>query len=561
MCAVEAFRYLPDHIEMSRKSFFAATSASPFAVGQFRVESSPRKKSSEELQRNRSRLRGNKSNALQQTQDFFSHRYRTNSAPRIPSSLTSSNGSSRRSSSSASNTSSDQNSPKSRKSGFVTVLNIGGEEKGQCSSTAPFPKPKRKSVSRSSSLGGLSRGQSKRQEAIIRVDEQNTVSVRVNCHRSRSSASDRQPRRALSTVEEDICIYRAPGEDKLGLGLRFVGGSKSSEFVKRLFITETEDFATSPASRVRCSWGAGLAPGDEIISISGRPVGHLTRLECVKALKASPVAVKMRIRHYFKDSSSSGTNSLPRPTFRRRSGSTGNLVTINPKAQNDPVKVKSIDFFEFDPPQRCSSEPSLNLVHPPPSQFRDNEQKPKVNKATVGSSKAIIERSKSRKKAQGQHRSTIVKKPPSTSIFAKKGENLHYDVPKILTIQDGLWMKSGFRPPEAEVYVNLLDDLEDDYSLSLNSEGETDSSINSTVNNMAKVLDPFERLEREFDRSKREGKKLRKPIFFPRSISRDQLELEAAFCFVSANSLERGETLSRGLVNFALIRYKVIDRN
>jgi hypothetical protein len=39
----------------------------------------------------------------------------------------------------------------------------------------------------------------------------------------------------VSSVEEDICIYRLPGE-KLGLGLRFDGGSRASEFVNRLFV-------------------------------------------------------------------------------------------------------------------------------------------------------------------------------------------------------------------------------------------------------------------------------------------------------------------------------------
>ena len=40
---------------------------------------------------------------------------------------------------------------------------------------------------------------------------------------------------SVSSVEEDLIIYRLPG-DKLGLGLRFDGGAKASEFVQRLFV-------------------------------------------------------------------------------------------------------------------------------------------------------------------------------------------------------------------------------------------------------------------------------------------------------------------------------------
>ena len=40
---------------------------------------------------------------------------------------------------------------------------------------------------------------------------------------------------SVSSVEEDLVIYRLPG-DKLGLGLRFDGGAKASEYVQRLFV-------------------------------------------------------------------------------------------------------------------------------------------------------------------------------------------------------------------------------------------------------------------------------------------------------------------------------------
>jgi C-terminal processing protease CtpA/Prc len=82
-------------------------------------------------------------------------------------------------------------------------------------------------------------------------------------------------------VEEDLIIYRLPG-DKLGLGLRFEGGAKASEVVQRLFVQSCAP--NSPSAKTKCTWGY-LSEGDEVISISGKIVRRMTRVDCVKALK------------------------------------------------------------------------------------------------------------------------------------------------------------------------------------------------------------------------------------------------------------------------------------
>lgn len=61
--------------------------------------------------------------------------------------------------------------------------------------------------------------------------------------------------------EEEVEVYRLPGE-RLGFGLKFEGGNKTSERVRRLFIQSCAD--QSPASRANCSWGH-LGEGDEVI--------------------------------------------------------------------------------------------------------------------------------------------------------------------------------------------------------------------------------------------------------------------------------------------------------
>ena len=62
------------------------------------------------------------------------------------------------------------------------------------------------------------------------------------------------------TLEEEVEVYRLPGE-RLGFGLKFEGGNKTSERVRRLFVQSCAE--QSPASRAKCSWGI-LGEGDEV---------------------------------------------------------------------------------------------------------------------------------------------------------------------------------------------------------------------------------------------------------------------------------------------------------
>lgn len=94
-------------------------------------------------------------------------------------------------------------------------------------------------------------------------------------------------------VIEEVLVYRLPGE-RLGFGLKFDGGNRTAEFVKRLFIQSCAP--DSPASRVRCSWGK-LVVGDEILEIDSLPVKSMTRIDCVRCLKDSNVVIKLQVKH------------------------------------------------------------------------------------------------------------------------------------------------------------------------------------------------------------------------------------------------------------------------
>lgn len=99
-------------------------------------------------------------------------------------------------------------------------------------------------------------------------------------------------------VIEEVLVYRLPGE-RLGFGLKFEGGTKTAEFVKRLFIQSCAP--DSPASRVRSSWGK-LVEGDEILEIDSLSVKSMTRIDCVRCLKDSNVVIKLKVKHTNPDS-------------------------------------------------------------------------------------------------------------------------------------------------------------------------------------------------------------------------------------------------------------------
>ncbi|XP_052870779.1 uncharacterized protein LOC128276353, partial [Anopheles cruzii] len=102
----------------------------------------------------------------------------------------------------------------------------------------------------------------------------------------------RSPDDAPNTPEM-VLVYRLPGE-RLGFGLKFQGGNRSNEKIQRLFIQSCAE--NSPASRVLASWGH-LREGDEILEIDGVSVTRMTRIECVKCLKDSNVAIKLLVRN------------------------------------------------------------------------------------------------------------------------------------------------------------------------------------------------------------------------------------------------------------------------
>lgn len=108
-------------------------------------------------------------------------------------------------------------------------------------------------------------------------------------------------------ITEEVLVYRLPGE-RLGFGLKFEGGTKATEYVKKLFIQSCAP--DSPASKVLGSWGH-LVEGDEVLVIDSRPVTSMTRMDCVKCLKDSSVVIKLLVRHQKEDYKTISEESKP----------------------------------------------------------------------------------------------------------------------------------------------------------------------------------------------------------------------------------------------------------
>ncbi|XP_065073496.1 uncharacterized protein LOC135697643 [Ochlerotatus camptorhynchus] len=160
------------------------------------------------------------------------------------------------------------------------------------------------------------------------------------------------------TEPELVLVYRLPGE-RLGFGLKFQGGTKNNEKIQRLFIQSCAE--NSPASRVQASWGF-LREGDEILEIDGVSVTHMSRIECVKCLKESNLAIKLLVRNgegkvqnfYDDNGDIPEKKSVPPPP-----------PPVPPRKLN---KRKMVEHQVVEPPAKQIVE----IVHPPDAEVYSN---------------------------------------------------------------------------------------------------------------------------------------------------------------------------------------------
>lgn len=138
---------------------------------------------------------------------------------------------------------------------------------------------------------------------------------------------------------EVVKIYRLPGE-RLGMGLKFVGGISVNESIDRLFIQSVAP--DSPADRTRASFGH-LCEGDEIIEIEGEKVRSMTRLSCVSLLRDASVCISVLVsRPEDKVTECAKRTNLPPPPVppRKTSKLSSKEVKTNERLREERKRLK-----------------------------------------------------------------------------------------------------------------------------------------------------------------------------------------------------------------------------
>lgn len=239
-------------------------------------------------------------------------------------------------------------------------------------------------------------------------------------------------------VVEEVLVYRLPGE-RLGFGLKFEGGTKTTECVRRLFIQSCAP--DSPASRVKCSWGT-LSEGDEVLKIDTNSVRNMTRIDCVRCLKDSNVVIKLLIKHC----------NNPRDDYISDSGTSAfhsdDEISDNLDSRRAPPPPPI-------PPRKLSrkltkEKPSNDVINV------DTMTKTKIPEVTSNEVPKVL----------------YPKSAPR--------QRQHLDVPPKVPVRDRKLSDVSSGPPDAEVYLDLLSQ-ESEYGFKTESESDDTGSTISTV--------------------------------------------------------------------------------
>ncbi|XP_053973309.1 uncharacterized protein LOC128873635 [Hylaeus volcanicus] len=256
-------------------------------------------------------------------------------------------------------------------------------------------------------------------------------------------------------LEEEVEVFRLPGE-RLGFGLKFEGGNKTSERVRRLFVQSCAE--QSPASRAKCSWGT-LGEGDEVLSIDGVPVTHMTRLDCVRRLKESQLVIKLMVR----------CRGALRPEV------------VSAEKKNSPEKSKV-------PPELPSAPPPV-----PPRKLRqargsaDGEANPSpVKKSWNGHRSRTSSQSSSQNSSPGSHPVGQLDSKSSTYESCESSPKSNGSTQETPKGSPKELAKSKQEPPEAMVYLDARSQC-----------GSTHGSTSDdTGSSMSTVIDRFSTSDR-----------------------------------------------------------------
>ncbi|XP_013134938.1 PREDICTED: uncharacterized protein LOC106100586 [Papilio polytes] len=268
-------------------------------------------------------------------------------------------------------------------------------------------------------------------------------------------------------------VVQRPRGARLGLGLKFEGGSAAAEKVRRLLVQSCAE--DSPAANACAPWGK-LIPGDEILAIDGVSVSDLTRIDCVRRLKDSDETLKLLVRHF----------------------------DPNEKSKMDPVEELLTMSQNTDINMQITLPPPV----PPRKLGKKNSFKDKQTLQTVGEQNALINidgQKQSSNDKEGlitsQHVISNVTKLSRKSSFdshihRQNKEGITYfkkgspdEVRRLVRrLSDGKVM-----PAEAEVYIDLLSNEWERCLVMADAESDdTGSSISTVVDRLGSMASSVE---------------------------------------------------------------------
>ncbi|XP_061708878.1 uncharacterized protein LOC133519031 [Cydia pomonella] len=267
-------------------------------------------------------------------------------------------------------------------------------------------------------------------------------------------------------------VVRRPRGARLGLGLKFEGGSAAAEKVRRLLVQSCAE--DSPAANAIAPWGK-LIPGDEILAIDGISVAELTRIDCVRRLKDSDEKLTLLVRHF------ETTNESEKDKTMVDSMASGTQPTeiIRPTTLPPPVPPRKLGKKNsFKEKQTLQTVGEQNGILYTGGHDKDNVINGQQNGVTPNFTKL------SRKSSFDSH---IHRQGKEGISYLKKGspEEARRLVRRL---SDGKTM-----PPDAEVYIDLLStEWERCLALADAESDDTGSSISTVVDRLGSMANSVE---------------------------------------------------------------------
>ncbi|XP_052740157.1 uncharacterized protein LOC112046907 isoform X2 [Bicyclus anynana] len=273
-----------------------------------------------------------------------------------------------------------------------------------------------------------------------------------------------------------VVVCRPRGA-RLGLGLKFEGGSAAAERVRRLLVQSCAE--ESPAANATTPWGK-LIPGDEILAIDGVTVSELTRIECVRRLKDSDETLELLVRH-FEVEKESKQNMEHKEDI---SDSKLNSEITRPLTLPPPVPPRKLgkknSFKDKSILQTLGEQNTLGNI-----ESKENENGKDTQSSVTTSHSVIPMMTKlSRKSSFDSH---LHRQNKESIAYLRKGSP--EEVRRLVRrLSDGKAI-----PPEAEVYIDLLSNEWERCLILADAESDdTGSSISTVVDRLGSMASSVE---------------------------------------------------------------------